>query len=59
MVIDVLFKRLGKVDCVEDVIMGLIICVVFILFGSLVDIGFLMSGNNDGLPDLLTLLIVG
>lgn len=39
--------------------MGLVICVVFILFGSLVNIGFLMSGNNDGLPDLLTLLIVG
>lgn len=58
MIIDVLFVRRGRVDCVVDAFIALVICVEFVLFRSFVDIGFLMIGDKDGLPVLLPLLIM-
>jgi hypothetical protein len=43
---------------VVDIFVGLVICVGYILFKGFVDNGFLMTGDKDGRPVLLALLII-
>ena len=57
-VINELFVRRDRVDCVVDIFVGLVICVGYILFKGFVDNGFLMTGDKDGRPVLLALLII-
>jgi hypothetical protein len=56
-VIDVLFVRRERVDCVVDMFVGLVVCIGHVLFKGLDDIGFI-TGDKDGQPVLLTLLIM-
>lgn len=49
---------IARADCVIGAFIGLVICVKLVLFGSLDNIGLLMTGDNDGLPVLSTLLIM-
>jgi len=51
-------ERLRRVACDRYSCLGLDICVEIVLLFGLFDIGILMTGNNDGLSVLLTLLIV-
>jgi len=53
-VIDNLFVRRVRVDCVVDIFVGLVICAGYVIFEGLVDNCFLMTGDKDGRSRLIS-----